>query len=48
MLMFIWGFIVGGVVIGVVANRRPLWFAHVVTAANAVDDKINAQFKKSD
>lgn len=34
-------FIAGGIVIGVVANRRPLWFAHVVQAANAVDAKVN-------
>jgi protease II len=44
--MFVFGLLiglaVGGVIVGVVANRRPLWFAHVVTAANAVDAKVNS------
>jgi hypothetical protein len=42
MLTFILGAIAGAIVIGFIANRRPLWFAHVVTAANSVDAKVNS------
>lgn len=41
MLSFIFGFAVGAVIIGVVANRRPQWFAKIVRGANAVDDSVN-------
>lgn len=34
-------FFAGAIVIGVIANRRPQWFAHVVTMANSIDDKVN-------
>ena len=47
MMNFLWGMIAGGVLIGVVANRRPQWFARVVAAANAVDDAVNAAVKRS-
>jgi hypothetical protein len=40
--MFWFGLIVGAVLMGILANRRPQWFAKVVKAANAVDDKVNA------
>ena len=39
------GFIAGAVVVGFIAHRKPEWFANVVAAANAVDDKINAQIR---
>lgn len=42
-MMFLAGFAVGALTIGIIANRRPQWFAKVVKIANAVDDKINAQ-----
>jgi hypothetical protein len=42
MISFAAGVAVGAIVIGFIANRRPLWFAHVVTAANSVDAKINS------
>lgn len=35
-------FVAGGVVVGVVANRKPEWFANVVKVVNAVDAKVNA------
>ena len=40
------GFVIGCIVMGVVANRRPEWFAKVVRVANAVDDKVNASLPK--
>jgi len=46
MMNFLWGMIAGGVLIGVVANRRPQWFNRMVTAANAVDDAVNSAVKK--
>lgn len=39
--MFILGFLAGAIVIGVIANRRPQWFAKVVKAANVADARIN-------
>jgi len=36
------GFAIGAIVIGVIANRRPQWFASIVTMANKIDDKVNA------
>lgn len=41
MLLFALGFAAGAIVIGIVANRRPNWFASVVKAANIVDAKVN-------
>jgi hypothetical protein len=41
MLMFALGFVAGAVVVGLLAHRKPEWFAKVVSAVNAVDDKIN-------
>lgn len=35
------GLVVGGAGMGILANRRPQWFAHVVTLANAVDTQVN-------
>lgn len=46
MLGFLIGLAVGAVVIGVIANRRPEWFARVVRAANAVDDKVNSTIEQ--
>ncbi len=46
-MMFTIGFIVGAVVIGFIANRRPEWFAKVVFVANTVDDKVNAAVTKT-
>lgn len=43
--MFYIGLVLGMVIMGFVANRRPNWFANVVKAANAVDDKVNASVK---
>lgn len=43
---FVLGAAVGAIVIGVIANRRPNWFANVVKAANAVDDKVNTAAAK--
>jgi hypothetical protein len=31
----------GGVAVGVLANRRPEWFAKVVKVANVVDSAVN-------
>lgn len=41
LISFGFGFAVGGIAIGVLANRRPGLFAHVVTMANHIDDKVN-------
>ena len=41
MLINIACFLAGAIVIGVIANRRPQWFAHVVTMANSIDNKVN-------
>lgn len=38
---FITGFVVGAITIGVIANRRPGWFASLVTMANAFDNQVN-------
>lgn len=46
MLEFAAGIIIGVVIIGILANRRPQWFAKVVSAANAVDAKINQAVSK--
>jgi hypothetical protein len=43
--MFLFGFLagvaVGAIVIGVLANRRPQWFAKVVAASNVVANQVN-------
>lgn len=46
MIEFSAGFIIGAVIIGILANRRPQWFAKVVSAANAVDAKVNQAVDK--
>lgn len=38
----LFGFAIGAVAVGWTAHKRPEWFARVVSAANAVDDKVNA------
>ena len=42
MFVFAVGVAVGAVAVGFVANRKPEWFAKVVSVANAVDAKANA------
>jgi hypothetical protein len=42
MLSFLFGVLVGGGAVGLIANRRPQWFAKGVALVNAVDDKVNA------
>jgi len=42
---FLLGCIVGGVIIGVLAHRKPEWFARVVAEVNIVDDKVNDKVK---
>lgn len=37
------GAVVGGLVVGVIANRRPQWFAKGVAVVNQFDDKVNAK-----
>lgn len=39
---FLIGLAIGAIVVGWTAHKRPEWFARVVSAANAVDDKVNA------
>lgn len=41
MLLGVLLFGLGFLACGVLANRKPEWFAKVVKAANAVDDKVN-------
>lgn len=40
-MFYFLAFVAGCVVMGLVANRKPEWFARVVKAANAVDDQVN-------
>ena len=40
-MLFAIGFAAGATVVGIIANRKPEWFAKVVKIANAVDDKVN-------
>jgi protease II len=43
---FIGGLVVGGLLVGIVANRRPTWFSSAVSAVNAVDAKANEAIAK--
>ena len=45
MFEFLAGIALGAVVIGFVANRKPAWFASLVTISNYVDSKVNAVVK---
>ena len=37
--VFLVGFVAGGVVVGLLANRKPQWFASVVSTINAADNQ---------
>lgn len=43
---FVIGFVVGSIAVGVLAHRKPAWFAQVVAVANAVDDKVKTTVQK--
>lgn len=45
-LDFALGAIVGAIIVGLIAHRKPEWFATIVKAANAVDDKVNSAIEK--
>ena len=45
-LAFGLGTLLGAIVIGFIANKQPQWFAKVVSAADAVDTKVNQTISK--